>query len=388
MDPFLSEEQILLRDSVREFAARYCPPDEVRKWDEERTFPRHVYDAMAEHGYFGIGVAEEYGGSGGDIVTQAVMVEELVRAMQGSAIMWLNTSCFGGKSVGLYGTEEQKRKLLPDVAAGKLFFAISVTEPGGGTDVLGHLETQSRRVEGGWLVNGRKIYTTCADIADYILLATRSKPKDELTKKSDGVTVFLLPAKSKGISLRSVPTFGQLTVEHYEVTYDHVFVPDEWVLGEPHEGWRELIRTINNERILTAAYALGCAQAALDDAVAYAKVREAFGRPIGGFQAVAHHLANMAMALETSRLMTYKAAWMQSREIPCAKEAAMAKVVATEAATMIADLGIQILGGYGMTWAAHMQRYWRDVRVMRIGPVSNEVARSFIGTEMGLPRSY
>jgi acyl-CoA dehydrogenase len=388
MEPILTDEHIALRESVREFAARYCPPDQVRKWDDEQHFPVHVYEAMAELGYMGIAVDPEYGGSGGDVIAQEIMVEELYRAMQGSAEMWFNTSCFGGESVRAYGNEDQKRKILPGIVAGKLMFAISVTEPGGGTDVLGHMRTRAEKVDGGWLVNGRKIFTTAADIADYILLVTRSKPDAQLKRKSDGINVFLFPAKTDGISMKDIPKMSQRTLGHFEVTYDNVYIPDEYLLGEPHEGWRQLLHTLNNERILGAAFCLGCAQAALDDAVAYANVREAYGKPIGAFQAIAHHIANMAMAIEQARLMTLKAAWMQSRGLPCGMEATMAKVAASEAASMSSDLGMQILGGYGMALTTDMQRYWRDSRIMRLGPVSNEMGRNFIAMELGLPRSY
>jgi acyl-CoA dehydrogenase len=388
MEPILTEEHVALRESVREFAARHCPPDRVRKWDEDKYFPREVYTKMAELGYMGIAVDPEYGGSGGDVIAQEIMVEELYRAMQGSAEMWFNTSCFGGESVGAYGTEEQKRKILPSIAQGKLMFAISVTEPGGGTDVLGHMKTIAKKVEGGWVVNGRKIFTTAADIADYILLVTRSKPDSELTRKSDGINVFLFPAKTEGITLKNIPKLSQRTLGHFEVAYDNVFIADEYLLGEPHDGWRLLLHTLNNERILGAAFCLGCAQAALDDSIAYAKVREAYGRPIGSFQAIAHYIANMALAIEQARLLTLKAAWLQSRHLPCGKEATMAKVAASEAASMSADLGMQVLGGYGIATSTDMQRYWRDSRIMRLGPVTNEMGRNFIAMELGLPRSY
>lgn len=385
---FLTDEHEMLRQSVREFVARYCPPDQVRRWDDEKHFPEQVYEGLAEHGYCGIAIDPEYGGSGGDILSQAVVLEELSRGMQATAVMWLNTACFGGKSVGIYGSEEQKRRWLPDIAAGKLKFAISITEPGGGTDVLGHMETTSTETDEGWVVNGRKVFTTAGDVADYLLLVTRSKPRDQLTKKSDGITVFLAPNNLDGISRKEMPTLGNRTIGHFQMTYDNVVVPHEYVLGTPHDGWRQLLYTLNNERILTASFALGLARAALDDAIAYAKVREAFGRPIGGFQAVAHHIANMAIALEQARLLTYKSAWMQSQALPCGMEATMAKIAATEAASMAADLGMQILGGAGMLMQTDMQRYWRDNRVMRIGPVSNEMGRNFVAMELGLPRPY
>jgi acyl-CoA dehydrogenase len=217
---------------------------------------------------------------------------------------------------------------------------------------------------------------------------TRSKPDDQLTKKSDGITVFMCPNNGEGISRSPMPTLGNRTMEHFQMTYDNLVIPHEYVLGTPHEGWRQLLFTLNNERILTASFSLGICQAALNDSIAYAKTREAFGRPIGAFQSVAHHIANMALALEQARLLTYKAAWMQSQNLPCGKEATMAKIAATEAASMSADLGMQILGGAGMLMATDMQRYWRDNRVMRIGPVSNEMGRNFVAMELGLPRPY
>jgi acyl-CoA dehydrogenase len=388
MDLYLTEEHEMLRQSVVDFVERYCPRDEVRKWDDQQKFPEHVYQALAEHGYCGIAVDPEYGGSGGDIISQSVVLEELARGMQANAIMWLNTACFGSKSIGIYGTDEQKKRWLPDLVAGKLKFAISITEPGGGTDVLGHMATTARETEEGWVVNGRKVFTTAGDVADYLLLVTRSKPDDQLTKKSDGITVFMCPNNGEGISRSPMPTLGNRTMEHFQMTYDNLVIPHEYVLGTPHEGWRQLLFTLNNERILTASFSLGICQAALNDSIAYAKTREAFGKPIGAFQSVAHHIANMALALEQARLLTYKAAWMQSQNLPCGKEATMAKIAATEAASMSADLGMQILGGAGMLMATDMQRYWRDNRVMRIGPVSNEMGRNFVAMELGLPRPY
>ena len=388
MDPILTEAHEMLRDAVRDFTRTHCPPAEVRRWDAEGKFPLHVYDALAADGYLGIGVDEEFGGSGGDIISQAVVYQELARAMQGSAQLWMNTSCFGAQSVGAYGTPEQKAKFLPAICEGKVHFAISITEPGGGTDVLGHMQTQARQVEGGWLVNGRKVFSTGVDYADYILLVTRSLPVDSVAKKSEGITVFLCPAKDPNVTLRLMPMLGYNTFHSYEVTYDNVFIPDELVLGEPHTGWRHLLHTLNNERILSACFSLGCAQAALDDAIAYAKVREAFGKPIGAFQAVAHHVANMAIAVDQARLLIHRAAWLQSKGQRCGMECTMAKCVAAEAASYCSDLGIQVLGGSGISMATDMQRYWRDSRVMRIGPVSNEMARNYIAMELGLPRNY
>jgi acyl-CoA dehydrogenase len=386
--PILSDENLALQESLREFTHRYCPKDAVREWDNAAEHPSEVYAALTEHGFMGVAIDEEYGGSGGDILAQALVFEELSRAMQGSAQLWMTTSCFGGRTIGLHGNEEQKHRFLPAICKGELHFAISITEPGGGTDVLGHMETHSRKVDGGWIVNGSKIFTTGIDHADYVLLVTRSLSDDELKKKSDGITLFLCPVDAPGLTYFERPTLGLRTLRSFEVHYDDVFIADDLVLGEPHRGWSLLMQTLNNERILSAAFSVGCAQAALDDAIAYAKEREAFGKPIGSFQAVAHHVANMAIALEQARLLMYRAAWLQARELPCGMEATMAKCAAGEAASLCSDLGIQVLGGMGLSFEHDMQRYWRDSRVMRVSPISNEMSRNFIAMELGLPRNY
>lgn len=386
--PMLNHRDLVVQESIRAFTRHYCPRESVREWDRNARHPAEVYDALVEHGFMGIAISEEYGGSGGDIVAQALVFEELSRAMQGSAQLWMTTSCFGGQSVGLHGTEEQRQRFLPAISRGELHFAISITEPGGGTDVLGHMETEARKVDGGWRVRGRKVWTTGIDRSDYVLLVARSKARQDLRKKSDGITLFLCPVRSEGVSFREMPTLGLRTLSSFDVSYNDVFVEDALVLGEPHGAWAQLIETLNNERILSASFSLGCAQAALDDAIDYAKEREAFGRQIGAFQAIAHHVANMAISLEQARLLTYKAAWLQARGLPCGLEATMAKCVAGEAASLCGDLGMQILGGVGMSMEQDMQRYWRDSRVMRVSPISNEMARNFIAMELGLPRNY
>lgn len=386
--PILSPDHVALQASVRSFTDQYCPPEAVRKWDETGELPLDVYAAMVQHGLTGVAIDSRYGGSGGDILSQSLVFEALSRAMQGSAQLWMTTSCFGGQTLAMHGSEEQKERFLPAICKGELHFAISITEPGGGTDVLGHMETTARRVSEGWVVNGAKTFTTGIDHSDYVLLVTRSLPEPDLEKKSDGITMFLCPVNSPGVSFVEKPTFGFRTMRSFEVRYDDVLIPDDLMLGVPHRAWRQIMETLNNERILSASFSLGCAQAALDDAVSYAKHREAFGRPIGSFQAVAHHIANMAMALEQARLLTYQAAWMQARGLPCGMEATMAKCVAGEAASLCGDLGIQVLGGLGMSTETDMQRYWRDSRVMRVSPISNEMSRNFIAMELGLPRNY
>ena len=198
----------------------------------------------------------------------------------------------------------------------------------------------------------------------------------------------MVDPKAEGVSMEPIPALGLNCLDSFTMGYDNVFVPEDNVLGEPNEGWRVLTHTLNNERILTAAMCVGIAQAALDDALTYAKQREAFGRPIGQFQTIANYIVEMRVGVEQARLLTYRAAWLQSQGLPCGPESTMACLVASRTVSSVADHGIQILGSYGYSLEYPMQRYWRDTRQLRIGPISNEMASNYIASTMGLPKSY
>ncbi|HEY8340379.1 MAG TPA: acyl-CoA dehydrogenase family protein, partial [Egibacteraceae bacterium] len=340
----------------------------------------------AEAGFHAIGIPEEYGGQGGDVITQMIVARELSRSLAGLTWVWGLSSFAGGKSIGLYGTEEQKRRLLPQLARGELRFAIAVTEPGGGTDVLGAMSTYADKVDGGWRINGRKIWSTQAHLADYLLLLARTDRQP--AKKTQGLTVFLVPGKAEGLETRTIPKLGMRAVGSCEVFLDDVFVPDDLVLGEVGRGWYQLLGTLNNERIMVAALALGVLDGVIEEAMRYVKEREAFGKPIGQFQILQHYIADMLIWQEQAELLTFKAAWLQSRGEECGKEANMAKIVASDAAVAAADRGIQILGGMGYSMETQMQRYWRDARLWRIGPLTNEMAKNTIAEMAGLPRSF
>jgi alkylation response protein AidB-like acyl-CoA dehydrogenase len=271
------------------------------------------------------------------------------------------------------------------MAAGRDKWSISITEPGGGTDVLGAMKTTAKRVEDGWLLNGQKIWSTLAHVADYLLVVARTSSQD---KPSQGLTVFIVAGKAKGVTATPIPKLGMRAIGSCVVILDDVFVPDEDVLGEVDNGWKQFTGTLNNERIMVAAVCCGIQQGVLEDAIVYAKERHAFGKPIGQMQRIQHYIADMATWLELSRLITYKAAKLQSEGLPCHVESTMAKMVASEWANEAADLGIQILGGMGYSAETDAQRYWRDSRLYRIGPISNEMCRNFIGEQLGLGRSF
>jgi acyl-CoA dehydrogenase len=381
-----SDEQKLLRRTIRELVDREFPADYCREVEARESFPWDLRDKVRDAGLYAIGVPEEYGGEGGTILDQMIVAEELSRTLAGLLWVWGVPSHSGAKSVGLYGTDEQKARILPELAAGNLLFAMAITEPGGGTDVLGAMQTRATKVDGGWRVDGTKIWSTMAHVADLLLLVARTRT--DVARPSDGITIFLCDAKQEGVRATPIPKLGMRSLGSCEVQLDGVFVPDENVLGEPDNGWRQLTGTLNNERIMVAALCCGVLQAILDDMVRYATERTAFGKPIGQFQAIQHMIADTHIALETSRLHTYRAAWLQALGRPCGVESTMAKVVASELAVAAADRGIQILGGYGYSMEFDMQRYWRDLRLYPIGPISSEMGRNYIGESLGLPRSF
>jgi acyl-CoA dehydrogenase len=225
-----------------------------------------------------------------------------------------------------------------------------------------------------------------AHVADYILLLVRTTK--EVEKQYQGVSLFMLPTVSEGVTIREIPKLGMRALGSCDVFLDDVFVADEYLLGEPDQAWKMLLPTLNNERIMLASFCVGILDGVLEDALAYAQQREAFGHKIGEFQSLQHHIANIAMWREQAELVVTKAAWMQARGLPCQREATMAKVIASEMANQAADLGIQILGGMGYSAETDMQRYWRDSRLFRIGPITNEMARNSIAEGLGLPRSF
>jgi alkylation response protein AidB-like acyl-CoA dehydrogenase len=332
-----------------------------------------------------VGIPEEYGGQGGGILEQVILDEELSRTMAG--LYWLlGITLFDAKTILHEGTEEQKQKFLPDIAAGKMMFSIALTEPGGGTDVLNAMQTRGEKVDGGWVVNGTKIWSTLAHAADRLFLVARTK--SDVARAHEGITVFLCDAKADGITATPIPKLGMRSLGSCEVLLKDVFIPDEDVLGEVDRGWRILADTLNSERIMNGANCTGALEGVLEDMVAYAKQREVFGKPLGQLQAVQHMIADTYIGLETSRLLTYRAAWLQHLGRPCGVESTLAKLVASEVCFAGADRGMQVLGGYGYAMEYDMQRYWRDMRLYRVAPINNEMGRNFLAESLGLPRSF
>ena len=383
----LSEEVQLFRDTVHRWVDRECPKDWCRELERrEHEYPQDLWDKLAEAGFHGVGIPEEYGGLGGDILVQAIFMREFARNAAGLGWIWGITSFSGAKSIGFYGTEEQKRRFLPKMAAGELKTAISFTEASGGTDLLGGMKASADKVDGGWVINGEKTWSTTGDTADYLLLIARNDKNVE--RRTDGVSLFFVPRESEGITTTPLPKLGMRALSSCTINLDNVFVPDDLLLGEEGKAWADTTKTLNNERIMMSAMCLGMIDGVLEDAISYMNQRRAFGKLIGEFQTLQGYATEIAIWQKQAELMLYNAAWLQSQGKPCLMEAAMTKTIASEYACKAADLGISILGGMGYSAETDMQRYWRDARLLKIGPVSNEMAQNMIAHGLGLPRGF
>ncbi|MBZ0217722.1 MAG: acyl-CoA dehydrogenase, partial [Fimbriimonadaceae bacterium] len=294
---------------------------------------------------------------------------------------------FGATTLERQGTEAQKQEFLTKIASGELRIALSLTEPGGGTDILGAMKSTAVEDGDDYIINGAKVFTTGLNITPWLFVVARTSRDPK--KLSHGLTVFLVNKDTPGISWNKIDKLGSRFLHSYEVVYQDVRVPKSSVIGGVGYGWNAILDTLNNERIFIAATCVGIGQGALDDANQYSLERSAFERQIGQFQAVQHQLAESLTEIELARLMTYKAAWMQDQGLDCSLEATMAKYYASESAFRMTDRGMRILAGFGFTNEYHMQRYYRDIRQFIFAPITNEMCKNYIAQiGCGLPKSY
>jgi acyl-CoA dehydrogenase len=384
----LTPERVDFSRSLREWVDRECPKQYALELEKrEYQYPYELWDKVNAYGLFGIGIDPQYGGSGGGPVDAAIVARELSRNLGGLAWVWAISAFAGSRAIATAGTEAQRAKHLGNIASGTSRFAIAATEPSGGTDLLGAMRTRAEKVPGGWRLNGQKMWSTGAAEADYLLLIARTGPAPE-GSRHPLTTMFLLPRDQDGVECRYIPKIGMRAIGSCEVFLDDAFVSDDDVLGDVNAGFRTVVGALNHERVLSAAMALGMLEGIFEEAVSYAKTRETFGRPIGQHQIIQHYIADMAIWRKQAELLTFDVAEREERGLPVAVDAMIAKVATSEYAVQAADLGLQILGGMGLSQETHMQRYWRDLRQFRIAPISNEVARNSIAESFGLPRSY
>ncbi|HKT73707.1 MAG TPA: acyl-CoA dehydrogenase family protein [Steroidobacteraceae bacterium] len=383
----LSEQHLAFQDMVERFVAQEMPKQWARELErQEDQYPFELWDKLTEGGFHALGIPEEYGGAGGDVLMQVIAARALARTLAGLSWLWGITQFAGVKSLTLHGTPAQKQQFLPQLAAGRLRAAISLTEPGGGTDVLGAMRTLGTPVSEGWLISGEKIWSSQSQVADYLLVLARTE--QGVKKNHHGLTLFWVPAKSPGITITPLKKLGMRAMGSCLVHYEKVFVPHEAVLGGAGKGWACILPMLNNERLLMSANCLGYLDGVLEDALSYAQQRKAFGRLIGQFQAIQHYIADMKIAQYSLECMLMDCAHKALAGRLSVLDSTVLKVAAAESSNRCADLGIQILGGMGYSADTDMQRYWRDSRLQRIGPVTDEMARNMIAEQLGLPRSF
>jgi len=384
MDFLFDESQEIFRKSVREFLERECSRDKVRHWDETSTFPMEAWSAMAELGWLALGVSEKYGGASGTALDCILFIEELTRrcGALGFAFSLLSLDAI---LLEHFATEVQKQDLLPRLANGKITIALGMTEPSGGTDILA-LSTSAQLEKDVYILNGQKTWISLGKLADYLLVLARTDPSPE--KKSKGLTLFLVDAKTPGIEIRTIKKTTYRSVDSAEIFLNEVSVSASQIIGELGNGFRHLFVALDYERVTAAALALGNAAAAFDDARQYALERHAFGRPIGQFQAIQHYLARMHVSIEQSRWLMYRAAWLQDHADSGQAVALEAKVAATEAAVQVTSDALRIFASYGVSAECDVQRYFRDARLGLFSPITNEMALNTIGQKLGLPRCY
>ncbi|MEU9450400.1 acyl-CoA dehydrogenase family protein [Streptomyces sp. NPDC048277] len=387
MDFELTEDQETIRKAVtgllRDFDDRYW-----MEKDRDHEFPQEFYDAVAGGGWLGLTIPEAYGGHGLGITEATLLLEEVARCGGMNAASAIHMSIFGMHPVVVHGAEELKRRTLPRIADGDLHVCFGVTEPGAGLDTS-RITTYARRDGNHYVVSGRKVWISKAMESEKILLLTRTSKVDEVEKRTDGMTLFLTDLDRDHVDIRPIPKMGRNAVTSNELFIDELRVPVADRVGEEGQGFRYLLDGLNPERMLIAAEALGIGRVSLDRAVQYGKEREVFGRPIGMNQGIQFPLADSLARLDAAELVLRKATWLYDHGRPCGREANTAKYLCADAGFTAADRALQTHGGMGYSEEYPVARYFREARLMRIAPVSQEMVLNYLGSHtLGLPRSY
>ncbi|ASF40919.1 MULTISPECIES: acyl-CoA dehydrogenase [Halobacillus] len=370
----LTEEQEMLRKMVRDFAKNEVEPTAAER-DEEERFDREIFDKMAELGLTGIPWPEEYGGIGSDFVSYAIAVEELSRICASTGVTLSAHISLASWPIYKFGNEEQKKTYLSQLATGEKLGAYALSEPGAGSDVSS-MKTQAKLDGDHYVLNGNKVWITNGGVADIYIVFAKTDPEAGGRGVSGfivekGTPGFSFGKKEKKLGIRSSPTT--------ELIFEDCKIPKENLLGKEGEGFKIAMMTLDGGRNGIAAQAVGIAQGALDEAVAYAKDREQFGKPIAKLQGISFKLADMATEIEAARLLTYQAAYFESEGLPYSKASAMAKLYAGDAAMRITTEAVQVHGGYGYTKDYPVERYMRDAKITQIYEGTQEIQRLVIG---------
>jgi alkylation response protein AidB-like acyl-CoA dehydrogenase len=378
MDFSLSEHHELLRKTVRDFARTEVVPY-AKKWDEEERFPKEIVPKLAALGLLGIRIPEEYGGAGMDVTSYAICVEEIARADGSLALTVASHNGLGTGHILGFGSEAIKNKYLPKAASGEWLAAWALTEPGSGSDSAA-LRTTARRDGDNWVINGTKMFITQGSVGGFCVVLARTNPD---VAKQKGITAFVVEHGTKGFTAsKHLEKLGCRSSDTVELTFDEVVVSDQQRVGEVDHGFLDTMQILDRGRVSIAAMALGLGYGALDMAVTYAKDRKQFNKPIAEFQAVQWMLADCKVELDAAQLLTYRAAWLADQGRRYTKEASMAKLFASEAATRACNKSLQIHGGYGYTREFAVERHLRDAKICEIGEGTSEVQRMVIAKQL------
>jgi len=373
IEQLLREEHHAVRETARKFALEAVAPGAGER-DEQERFPAELVRQMADLGFLGLPIAEEWGGAGLDTLAYCIAVEEIARIDASLAITLAAHVSLGCGPINAFGTDAQKRKFLVPLASGKMLGAFGLTEPNAGSDA-GGTQTTAVRENGGWRVNGTKIYITNGSVAGTIVFTA----KTDKNKGTKGISSFIISSDTPGFKVgKHEKKMGLRSSDTVELHFENMYVPGEQLLGDENKGFSQFLSTLAGGRISIGAMSLGIAQGAYDVAVKYAMERKQFGKPIAEFQAIQFMLADMALKIQAARHLVYDAAWRKDQGQPYGKEGAMAKLYASEASTWCADRAIQIHGGMGYMREMPVERFYRDAKLMEIGEGTSEIQRIVI----------
>jgi len=386
MDFGLNSAEKMIQNEWRRFCKKELNKEYVQWMDENVDFiPEELWQKFVDIGFFKTVIPEEYGGEPVSTMEAMIMCEEMCKASVSVSLAVGATAGLGTPFIRELASKEIKDKLLPLVGEGKLRSCMALTEPGGGTDILGAMVTFAEEKEDRWVINGEKIFITGAHVSDYMIVICKT---EEDARPSESLSIFLVPSDSKGVSFSKVPKISCHHCDSVGISFNNVEIPKENLLGTQGRGWYEMLVVLNPERIAVAMMGVGIMAAVYDEAFAYVKQRQAFGGQIGRFQILQHHLADIKLNLENSRNLAYKAAWLCDNNKPYHMEAIMAKVIAAEGALHAGTHGAEIMGGYGICSEFPMQRYLRDALQIQFSPLSNEMCRNMMMQFEGLPKSW
>ena len=383
-----SDEQVAIRDAI----AKLCTNFDADYWlqcDDQHRFPQEFVEAVCDAGWFGIAMPEVYGGSGLGITEASIMMQAVAESGAGfSGASAIHLNLFGLNPVVVFGTDEQKRRMLPPLIKGEESACFGVTEPNAGLDTT-NLQVRAERSGDGYVIHGQKHWTSMAQRANKVLLLARTTARSEVKKKTEGLSLFYTDLNRDYVEIREIHKMGRSAVDSNAVFYDGMPVPREDLIGEEGKGFHYILHGLNPERVLLGAEAVGLGRAALKRAVDYANQREVFGRPIGMNQGIQHPLARNWMELEAANLMVFDAAARYDAGEECGAQANAAKYLAAEAGFRACETAVLTHGGMGYAKEYHVERYFREMMIPRIAPVSREMILNFIGERvLGLPRSF